>query len=243
MTLLSKLYTGIWEGVDWIFPPSCFNCQAEGERICPDCLADFQEIPLPVCPVCGRAQKSTLVCAQCHHHPPYYDRLRSMFAYQGIAREAVQRLKYQNDLGLAEKLAGLMIPYLDRQNWQFDIIIPLPLFHQRQKERGYNQAALLALPIALNFGVKYLPSALVRVKDTRSQVGLNELERWQNVADAFWAEEHLIKGKNLLLVDDVSTTGATINAAALALRSGGALKIYCLTFARTIKGGAHLNLP
>jgi len=235
-SLPSKVYSGFWLTLDWLFPPTCFNCGMEGYRICPQCQASFDRSKATICSICGRSVRSIGVCYQCRIKRPNFDQLRSLYDYKGAVRDAVHRLKYKNDMGLAEKLADHLIDFYKTQGWQVDMIIPMPLFENRQIERGYNQSALLAIPMCLKLCVKYRSDAIIRVKNTKSQVGLSEAERWKNVSDAFLANPQIIKGRSILIIDDVSTTGATMNAAASAARMAGAQLIYCLTLARTFRG-------
>jgi len=125
-----------------------------------------------------------------------------------------------------------MVESLGRLNWEIDVVIPVPLGVARQAERGYNQAALLARPIAWNFNWEYNPRALSRTRETRTQVGLNFEQRRENVAEAFQASHVSISGKHVLVVDDVTTSGATMDACASALEKAGAQQVYGFTLAR-----------
>jgi len=135
---------------------------------------------------------------------------------------------------LGDELAKPLIDTLSSLRWSFDLVVPTPIGPSRKRERGYNQAALLARPIALYFGKAYAPHALEKQRDTRTQVGLTYDQRWTNVQDAFVAHREVVAGKQILLVDDVTTSGATLNFCAQALLDGGARKAYCLTLARAI---------
>lgn len=234
----SKVYSGFWLTLDWLFPPTCFNCVMEGYRICPQCQDSFERTNATICSICGRSVRSKGVCYQCRIKRPEFDLLRSLYNYKGAVKEAIHRLKYQNDMGLAEKLADHLIDYYRTQGWQVDMIIPMPLFENRQIERGYNQSALMAIPMCLKLGIKYRSNAITRIKNTKPQVELSETERWKNVAEAFVANTKVVNKKTILIIDDVTTTGATLNAALLAARKAGAKSIYCLTFARTFRGFA-----
>jgi competence protein ComFC len=132
-------------------------------------------------------------------------------------REALHRLKYRRDIGLGEALSNQMSGFIEQLGWPIDALIPIPLGKKRLKERGYNQVAMVAMPLSIQLGLDYLPSALVRARETRSQVGLSAAERQENVRDAFFADKKKISGRTILLMDDVSTTGATLSSAAEAL--------------------------
>jgi ComF family protein len=127
-----------------------------------------------------------------------------------------------------------MIDCLSLTAWKVDLVIPVPISLSRRSERGYNQAALLARPMALYFGMNYQPRALKKSRETHSQVGLSFDERQANVQGAFIAERLIIQGKDVLVVDDVTTSGATLNSCAQALRLAGAKEVYCLTLARAL---------
>jgi ComF family protein len=143
-------------------------------------------------------------------------------------------LKYDHDISLGEALATPMIESLQKLNWSLDLVTPVPLGLVRLKERGYNQAALLARPIALCLSKPFRPRALQRKRETRSQVGLSVDERRSNMVDAFQADADIVGGKNILVVDDVATSGATLNACARSLLDAGAAKVYCFTLARAV---------
>jgi ComF family protein len=125
---------------------------------------------------------------------------------------------------------------LKREDWEVDFLIPVPLSAGRLAERGYNQAALLARPLALATGLPYRPQALWKVRETPTQVGLTASGRRVNVKDAFQADPALSSGARVLVIDDVTTSGATLEACAEALRCSGARQVFALTLARTSSG-------
>ncbi|MFC2053127.1 ComF family protein [Chloroflexota bacterium] len=134
---------------------------------------------------------------------------------------------------LGEILARPLVSIIVESGWKPDLLVPVPLVAVRQSQRGYNQAALLARPVALANGINYTTKALHKVKVTPTQVGLKYHERFQNVADAFKAEAKIVAGRNIVVVDDVTTSGATMEACASALMAAGARNIYGLTLARS----------
>jgi ComF family protein len=167
--------------------------------------------------------------------------LRSWLVFEGPIRSALHTLKYRRNLPLGDSLAQQMAPYVRAWNWPIDIVVPVPLGRKRMRERGYNQVALVAMPLAALNGWQYRPRALVRSRETRSQVGLNAEERRQNVADAFYAKPADVSGKVVLLMDDVATTGATLSACTEALKKAGAREVYALTIARALPHhGLHI---
>jgi ComF family protein len=173
------------------------------------------------------------LCDLCQRRRPPFVQARAWGIHEENSRlrEAIHNLKYRRDVGLGEVLAREMIAVLFRQDWKLDVVLPVPLAPNRHKQRGYNQSALLAWPIALRLGLPYRPGFVWRVRETQSQVGLSRPERYQNVAGAFKASDET-KGKSVLVVDDVTTTGATLEAVVEALLVVGAKEVYTLTLAR-----------
>ena len=158
------------------------------------------------------------------------------FGYSGgPVRNAIHELKYKRNVALGEFFGRQLIECVRQFGWVLDVVIPVPLGIARLAERGYNQAALLARPIALGMGLSYRPNGLGRVRETLSQVDLNAIERKKNVAGAFRARREQVNGKRILLVDDVATTGSTLDACATALLQGGAVSVFALTLARTFR--------
>jgi len=134
---------------------------------------------------------------------------------------------------MGDALAAQMLPFVERLDWQADMLIPIPLGRQRLKERGYNQVGMIAKPLALALNLQYAPHGLARCKETRSQVGLSKQERKENIREAFQAWKG-VGGKTILVFDDVATTGSTLSSSADALFSAGAKEVYALTVARAL---------
>ncbi len=235
-----RLYRLFWKGVDWVFPPQCVGCGKVGARFCDDCLAAVQKVPWPFCVYCGtplsdlESGQGEGLCPACRHAAPAFDQARAWALMAGGVRQAVHRLKYRRDWSLADILAVQLLAVVKAQGWKVDAVVPVPLSAARHRERGYNQAALLAFPVALGLGVPYCPHGLRRVKETRSQVGLSRAERWANMQGAFTALPQRWQGQTVLLIDDVMTTGATMHAAAKALKEAGARRVFALTVARAM---------
>ncbi len=143
-------------------------------------------------------------------------------------------MKYRRNIGFGEAIALQMAEFVRSLRWPIDMLIPVPLGKKRLKERGYNQVALVARPLAYQLGLPYEPGALVKARDTRSQVGLTISQRSENVQDAYQADSQVVKGKNVLILDDVATTGSTISACTTAFLSAGAQEVYGLTIARAL---------
>jgi ComF family protein len=231
------LYHNLWTALDWLFPPTCGGCNTLGVRWCKNCQQQVMHVSGRVCACCGdplAAKASTDLCGDCQYHPPAYQKLRSFGVFESVLRKSLHRLKYQNDPGVAEALSKHLIELYNDFKWDINLITPVPLSKQRIKERGYNQSDLLARPLAYAIDKPYQPKALWRIRETRTQVGLSAEERRQNVDEAFSADPGLVKGKTVLVIDDVTTTGSTISACAKALLQTGASAVFGLTLARAV---------
>ncbi|MCY3834092.1 MAG: ComF family protein [Chloroflexi bacterium] len=195
--------------LDLAFPPTCGNCGRVDFRFCHDCLGELGRVPVTA----TRREAGAL------------DELCATGAHSGVLRAALQSFKYEGATLLAETLAARLTAALRQRGWRLDVIVPVPLFADREEERGYNQSALLSAPVA---GATRLPchaDHIWRTRSTSQQAMLSELERRENVKDAFEASED-VKGLSVLLIDDVVTTGSTLAECASALRAMGASKVY-----------------
>jgi competence protein ComFC len=179
------------------------------------------------------------LCLRCQKEPPAYQAMRSWAEFDGPLRNAIHQLKYKRDLALGDELGRYLVDLLQALAWDVDVVVPVPLAAARRAQRGYNQSALLARPLSLALGLEYEPGAVRRVRETQSQVGLNFVERQENVKDAFCGNAGMVAGKSILLIDDVMTTGATLNACANALHAAGAATVFALTLARAIDDARH----
>lgn len=230
--LVYPAYQWFWNSLDWLYPPQCGGCGQSGSRWCQACQSAAQVVTPPVCPICGQHQSNNQICLKCRQSPPHYHALRSWAVFDGAVRNALHRLKYKRDIALGEVLSRNLLDLYCHLGWKVDLVVPVPLGVARQAERGYNQSALLAKPLALGCGVPYHSRALRKTRDTSSQVGLSLEQRWNNVVGSFEADASYVEGKCVLVVDDVSTSGATLNACAQALTASGAVQVYALTLAR-----------
>lgn len=230
--LAIRLYRGLWAAIDWLYPPICAGCGAGRTRWCAQCSSSVKLVEPPICPKCGDIQQNGQICSLCTKNQPHFASLRSWAIFEGALRQAIHKFKYERDLTLGDLFAHPMIELVYKMDWKIDLVIPVPLSRKRFNERGYNQSAFLAWPIALGIAADYSSKALTRNRDTRSQVGLNADERRDNVANAFIARPTLVSQKSILLIDDVTTTGSTIDACAAALNRAGARNVYGLTLAR-----------
>ena len=235
-----------WQcALDALFPPRCGGCgQFSQEIFCEKCALGLIQMNEPCCQNCGRAFDplafSAEICARCREHPPAFERARACWVYEGPPRLAVHRFKYNRRYAMAPRLAQEMAQTPAAQsllrNWQPDYLVPVALHASRARARGFNQSALLARELGLLCDVPAL-ELLVRTRRTPPQVGLDLKARRRNVRAAFAIDETLgqitkIAGARILLIDDVFTTGATINECARVLIKAGAGGVAALTVAR-----------
>ena len=222
--------------VDLLFPPRCAACRRLGAWFCQECVAAIETIAPPVCYRCGRPlPQPDLVCQKCSAEGSALDGIRSYAYHSDPLRQAIHELKYADLQALAVPLGRLMA-----EGWEtvhpsgqdIDIIVPTPLHAKRERERGYNQAALLARELGAHLQRPVVESSLARIKATAPQVELDAQERKANVQEAFRCTDHSLAGKQVLLIDDVCTTGSTLEAAALALRRVDVSSVWAYTLAR-----------
>lgn len=236
----------MWRSVvDTITPPQCLCCHApvsEPASLCVSCWQALHFLEEPVCNVLGTPfayeQGAGAVSGAAMARPPAWDRARAAVAYDDASRPLVHALKYRDAPEAGQLMARMMARAARRLVADAEIVIPVPLHRFRLWRRRFNQSAYLAQRIAAAAGIAYRPDLLVRIKATRSQVGLQEEERRRNVARAFAVvdgRQGEIAGRAVLLVDDVMTTGATAGACASALRRAGARQVDVACFALVLE--------
>ena len=191
-------------------------------------------ISKPFCDKCGIPTKGVERCEKCKANPPAYRMMRSWAVFDSPVQDALHAIKYRRNIGLADAIAVDLAEFAHSLNWRAEVLIPIPLGKARLQERGYNQVALVAQPLAYDLGISYAPNGVRKIRETRSQVGLTAAERRENVRAAYQADPSEVKRKSILLMDDVATTGSTISACADALLSAGASEVYALTIARAL---------
>lgn len=235
-------------GVELLYPPQCVTCEAATATPFSLCVTCWNAMPLISKPYCerlgtpfavdyGMGMLSPAAIAD----PPRFDRARAVARHKDTARDLVSRLKYGERLDLATLMAKMMVQAGRDVLEDADLLVPVPMHRLRLWQRRYNQAALLANAVSRLTGVPVCLDALRRVRHTRAQVGLRRPERQQNLQGAFGiAPEHqaLITGRRVVVIDDVRTTGSTLNACAHILRKAGATRIDVLTFTLVADGDA-----
>ncbi|WP_119309858.1 ComF family protein [Cohaesibacter haloalkalitolerans] len=237
---------------DLIIPPRCAGCGKivqDANSLCGTCWADMDWIAKPYCSVSGLPFSydlgNRLVSPEVLAHPPVYDRARSVALFGSTARRMVHRLKYLDRTDLAGVMGRWMVRAgADCLTDPQALIVPVPLHRRRLWRRRYNQSALLAKAMAEETGLAFMPDLLVRTRPTRQQVGLNEAERRMNVEGAFQLnlpDRLSLTGRTVVLIDDVWTTGATLEACCRVLRRSNAGEICIITFAR-VAAGAEITI-
>lgn len=228
--LFRKIY---WKFIDLIYPPRCVQCRKIGKTLCDNCQNQIKYLDENICQICRNINDGRSICIKCKKTFSHLDGVRSLAVYQGIFQKIIVSIKYGRNKAILINTIPMLNNLLFKQNWPIDIVTSVPISNARRKERGYNQAGWIARLLCSNNGLSYSPNALSKIKDTKSQVGLTTDERFLNVKDVFQGENLIVQSKNILLVDDVITSGATLESAAGALKKAGADKVYGLTLART----------
>ncbi len=156
-----------------LFPPVCGGCGKMGWRWCQECQMRTPRIHEPICERCGIPTTVQTLCEKCRTDPPAYRMMRSWAVFDLPVQNGLHTMKYKRNIGLGESLAIQMVEFVKSLHWEIDLLIPVPLGRKRLKERGYNQVALVARPLAYRTDIQYQPQALWKARETRSQVGLN----------------------------------------------------------------------
>lgn len=237
--------------IDLIYPPKCpicgdflrdkgANSDRAGFPICMTCFDGFTEITHPCCSICSRPFESWVEedhpCEACLRKRPFYNKMIVPYLYEGTLMSAIHQFKYGGKDYLSKSLASLLAFFAGEHLRGMNglLVMPVPLHPKRLRERGFNQSLLLARHVTRQLGVELDFLSLRRIRYTRPQTGLKKDERRKNVRKAFGLRDpKVVKGRTVTLVDDVTTTGNTLNECARTLRRAGADKVYCVVLART----------
>jgi len=219
-----------------IYPKICLNCNrkitSETNFLCTDCQTELEFLQDELCPKCGSPQKSQHcdICTDFHFH-----RARSVFPFNKPVRSLIHYLKYYEFTKVADYLATYCYEYLQKYAPfpNIDIICPVPLHKVRKRSRGFNQAEKISSKLAFYMGWNHLPDLILRTKHTSTQTKLSKAERNKNVSEAFGVNsQYQVKNRSILVLDDVFTTGSTVNAISKVLEKYEVRGIYILTIAR-----------
>lgn len=220
---------------NFVFPKWCVGCGVEGDFICDSCRQSLHRITPPVCPKCGRPQSSGALCSDCVSREAVIDGIRSPFKFDGVIRQAIHELKYRNLRSLAAPLAKFLHDYLITEHIPVEVLVPVPLHGKRLRERGYNQSELLARELGKLVDLPVAGDYLMRQQQSSPQARTSNVEeRYSNVAGAFICRDRKLRGRQVLLIDDVCTSGATLDACAASLREVGVASVWGLVVAREI---------
>jgi len=227
-----------------VFPSFCRICSALLESpdenvVCRECLADLVPRRSGFCVVCGEyfgGIQDPHICSECLTSPPPFTRHRSCAPYRGTVKDVLLLFKFRGYAVLGRPLAEFLTRSLGRDEdlwWEIEALVPVPLHPRRERERGFNQAAVLAREIGRIQGLPVLEDVLVRVYNPVPQTSLTAALRQENVKDAYQAmNTPSIQGKRIMLVDDVRTTGATLRECSRVLRDAGAGEVRAVTLAQ-----------
>jgi len=243
MLPVKRFFTAL---LDVFLPPICHICHsfipnADTLHICPVCRERLLPISSPLCPTCGIPFLGTgddHRCGACLIHPPHFDAARSAFLYEGAIRDLIHSFKYNQQTQLRYPLAllTLEVAFGIMQNHDLDILIPVPLHRSRLRQRGFNQAVLLGRVLSHHLLIPMRFDILARTRRTEPQVELSAAERRHNVKGAFSVHKpDTIIGRRILLLDDVMTTGSTMDECAHELKKAGASTVIASTIARTAR--------
>lgn len=245
-------FLGIGKGVlELFFPADCLICGSPLEPlnrsfICSTCWQSIEWLPSSCCVKCGRPLPfetideliSPCLCLKCQTNPPFFERLFTPTIYKGTMAKIIKIFKYKHKRGIIRGLSWIIKNSLDRFNLaslDLDAVVPVPLHPVRLRERGFNQAQDIALVIGRYLDIDVWKKYIVRVRYTRPQARLKREEREKNIKDAFLVKRKgQGRGKTVLLVDDVYTTGITLNEASQKIKEDGA-SVFAFTLARTLE--------
>ncbi|MCH4892716.1 ComF family protein [Sphingomonas sp. SFZ2018-12] len=231
--------------VNLALPPRCPGCGEVVEadhRLCAACWRDLAFPGAPACAGCGTPfafdRGDAARCAACLSHPPAHDGVTAAVAYGRVASILALKLKYGRRLGVAVTMARLMARHLDRSTEHGPLLVPVPLHRWRLWSRGFNQSLLIARALAQSTGLSVAPAALVRTRSTRALRGMGPGQRARTLAGAFAvpaAARATVRGRDIVLIDDVYTTGATADGCVHALKRAGAARVQVLCWARVLR--------
>jgi len=234
MKAAPALVQGLNGFLNLCFPPVCLHCHEQIPDqtfwLCGNCQQRLQPVPEAHCPKCG-CPSDTEACPNCAEMHYAFDRAVSLYLYEGAIKTVIHNLKYSGFSRIADWLANIAFQTIqaDTDLQSVDMVCPVPLHRVRQRERGYNQSALIARAMAVKLQKPFQEHILVKNRNTASQTAMSRTARLSNVRGSFRMGKSAVRGKRILLVDDVFTTGSTVNEASRTLRAAGAAQVFVLT--------------
>jgi len=231
--------------LDWLYPPTCIACrtlialneaQPRDMRLCSKCQTLFEPIKPPICNTCGiPTERDVARCVSCFGKTFFFTSGRAVFVYDDLMRDLLHDLKFRRKKQIAQSLGKLWATHM--KDMPDAILVPLPLHPKKERERGFNQAQILAQQLSARLNIP-MENALERVVDTPPQSGLHPRMRMENVSGAFGiAPGANVHGKNYIIIDDIYTTGASLNECAKVLQAAGASDVSCMTLSIVEKKG------
>jgi len=226
--------------IDLFFPKFCFNCGKEGEYLCSDCLALIDILEYQFCLVCGKRVIDGKTCLRCRSKTRL-DGLYFAVSYQNkLIKKLISQFKYKPFIkDLSKTLASLIITHFYLSNKidflvsEKSILVPVPLDRKKLKLRGFNQSEEITKELSLLLKIPLVNNALIKIKNTQPQIELSKEERKENIRGAFLCRDaEQVRGKKIFLIDDVFTTGATMEECAKVLKSAGARQVWAIAVAR-----------
>ncbi len=220
-----------WAVVDWLYPPKCAGCGAEGVFLCDECRSKLKPTGRRICPKCGKPLGKRRYCPLCARNDFLFETARAPYVYGGAIGVLIRDLKYNGNLEISSVLGMMLAEFWPSLGRNVDLILPVPLSDSRVRQRGFNQSERIAKDLSRRIGIPCRPRALQKTRETKTQVGLNMEERRENLYGAFAAEPCLVRGLDVLLIDDVMTTGSTFSECSGVLLDAGARSVICLSAA------------
>jgi len=235
---------------DGIFPRPCISCENENggknHHLCSQCLKNIRRIISPFCNLCGNPvdmgydyPHQEFVCGLCRHQPYRFHQARSFGYYENSLKDLIQHLKYKKQPGVIREIQPLISQFFENIKSEYSgfIIVPVPLSKERLKERGFDQAFLIAREVSKILSLPLVSNSITRIRDTTFQAGLERNKRLENIKGAFEVSKpECVRGKKILLVDDVLTTGSTCNEVTKVLKISKVDCVNVFTLARAVKG-------
>lgn len=221
--------------VEFLFPATCVGCGKWGNFICSKCSKSLLRITPPICNRCGKPETTGTFCPDCWNSVTKIDGIRSVFRFEGVIRQAVHDLKYHHLKALSGNMACYLFEYLAKNPIDTDALMPVPIHKNRIKQRGYNQSELIAKHLGKMLDLPVITTCLIRSRDSLPQARSEDVaQRKKNVLGAFSCADKAGTFKNIVLIDDVCTSGATLEACAVTLKKSGFQSVWGLTVAREI---------
>lgn len=234
-----KIY---WEHlIHLLFPPRCPLCDGvlfssiffPPQFVCATCSGKAEYVGEPVCKKCGKPLEDERqeFCYDCARSERAFAQGKALWVYRGVVKDSIYRFKYHGRQEYARYYGSELVRVYGEwiRKREIDAIVPIPLSRKRMRRRGFNQAERIANQVGRQLSIPVRRNLLFRVRDTRAQKGLNEEERKNNLKKAFKTKENKVQLEHILLIDDIYTTGSTMNEAAVELKRAGAGEIYCLS--------------